>query len=274
MKRMCLGLGLAMACLGIAPAQIRPTKKKEDIFFTPARALSERQKLLRTLSEEEYGAYLWDFSRAHQPQEETLHRDIIQSETGPFLSRRSVWSSETIVPRSAEFGAGKYSKEAGSRAMPSDRRAASQLPENPYPGKAEDDAILSAVYRHFFAYRQRGFAKDTTVYFLGLGPHAADAPPSVLAKLDADPGLVKAGISLRPLSKSMEITDDALRDRDTGAYGAAFRVDEIGPVVAGEVKVLATFSERDGFWFTRRLTLRPGPAGWQVVKDDDLSLTP
>jgi hypothetical protein len=272
MKRICFCAGLAVVCLGSAAAQILPQKKKEEVFYTPVVALSESQKLLRTMSDDEYQSYMWNFRLEKDPQEKALHKDIVDSETGPFLSRRSVWSSETIVPRSAELGGGKYSAEAAERALPSDRWAASQLPEADYPGKAQDDAILAAVYRHFFDYRKKGFGKYTTVYFLGLGPHVTDAPPSVLAALDADPTLKKDGVIVRPISRSLEVTDDAIRDRDTGAYGAAFRVDDIGPIVDGEAKVTATFSERDGFWFTRQLTLREGKTGWEVVKDDDFPI--
>lgn len=269
MKRSCLAALLAIACLGGAHGQaIIPRKKKEVIYRTPLLVLEE--KLGRKLSEQEFQDYHWNARNDTQRDDDMLRKDIVESESGPFLSRRSVWASETIVPRAAEFGGGKYSEEASSRVTPYDRWTASQMPEAGYPGKAQDDAILAAVYRYFFNYRKRGFGQDTTVYFLGIGPHAVDAPPSVLNALDSDPSLAKLGVTLRPMSKLLEVTEEAMRDRDTGAYGVAFRVDSISPVTDGEVKVTAAFSERDGFWFARQLTLWQGKSGWEVVKDDDM----
>ncbi len=269
MKRICLGAFVAMAGLACAHGQsILPHKKKEIVYRTPMIALGEKFK--RKLTEQEYRDHLWNLRRSTQREEDLLRENLGESESGPFLSRRSVWASETMTRRAAEFGRGKYTKEASSRISATDRWNASQTAETSYPGKAQDDAIAAAVYRHFFDYRKLGFGRKTTVYFLGYGPHAADAPPSILLGLDSDTRLEKEGITLRPMSKLMEVTDDAIRDRDTGAYGAAFRVDAIGPIENGSVKVNVAFSERDGFWFARQFTLQQGKSGWTVVRDDDM----
>jgi hypothetical protein len=133
---------------------------------------------------------------------------------------------------------------------------------------------MAAVFRHFFEYRARGFGKDTTVYYLGLGPHKDDAPPSLIAALQNDPVVKRDKITLRPATRSLEITDAEIRDLDTGAYGVVFRIDDIGPVEAnGDVKVTGTFGERDGFFFTQQFTLRNEKDGWKVVKETDLPVS-
>ena len=138
--------------------------------------------------------------------------------------------------------AGKFSAEAIQRPGLPDRDAASQLPETDYMAKDPVNAIYATVYRHFFDYRAQGFGKNaraqndklrvnnpglTDVYFLGLGPHITDVPGSLLAALQNDPNLLRDKVTLRPLSKVLEVTDEAIRDRDTGAYGPAFRVDAV-----------------------------------------------
>jgi hypothetical protein len=268
MRATCLLAGLWILCVGSAHAQFFSQKKTVQTFTTPTDLVGKKLKN-SNLTEQQAQDYFWNVRTETEPFDHAIRKNVVQSETSPFRSRRSVWASETIVRRSAEFGAGKYSRDAVQLPLPSDRWAASQLPEADYSGKAQDDAILAAVYRHFFEYRARGFAKKNTVYFLGLGPHATDAPASVLVGLQNDAVLKRDGVKLRPVSRSLEVTDDAIRDRDTGAYGPVFRVDEIGPAKNGEVPVVATFSERDGFWFTRQLTLRQGKTGWEVVSDTD-----
>ena len=271
MRNACLLTGIAMLCAANAHAQIflKP-KKIEQEFNTPIKAVGEHNH--RNFTETEFNDYMWNFSADTEASDLKARKNVVTSETTPFLSRRSVWSDSTVAQRSAEFGEGKLSYEAAERAMPGDRWAASQLPESDYPGKAQDNEIMAAVYRHFFDYRSKGFAKDSTVYFLGLGPHLTDAPASLLAALQNDPGIKTAGIKIKPASRALEITDDGIRDRDSGAYGPVFRVDDIGPVKDGEVHVIATYSERDGFWFTRDFTLRQGKTGWEVVKDSDYAM--
>ncbi|MGH8048077.1 MAG: hypothetical protein ACREKL_12615, partial [Chthoniobacterales bacterium] len=218
MKRICVGIVVAVVCVWNVQAQsILQQKKKEVEFYTPATALG--QKLHPNLTDQEIRDYHWQVREDTMPSELKIVRNVVTSETTPWLSARSLWGSETMVQRSAERGAGELSKRATEEAKPIDRWLASQMPEQNYPGKSQDDAILAAVYRHFFGYRARGFGRDTTVYFLGLGPHAADAPPSVVAGLESDPTIKHDGVKLRPVSKSLEVTDDAIRDRDTGEYG-------------------------------------------------------
>lgn len=258
------------APLAMLPAQtITPTKKEEVIFEEPADRI--RVKLRRaTLSQEELYAHMWGLRRDTDPDDDAIRRNVRQSAEGPFRSRYSVWASQTMTRRAAEFGAGDLSYEARAMITPADRAIALEQPEANYFDKAEQEALLRAVYRYLFTYRSRGFAPDTTVYFLGFGPHLADAPPSLLASLEGDPLLQRDKLVVRPLSKLLEVTNEAIRDRDTGAYGAAFRVDEIGaPDANGDVKVLIAFNERDGLWFSRDLTLRSGPQGWSVVADND-----
>ncbi len=268
MRNAYLLAGLIALGMGAAQGQIFFTQKKiEQKFDTPATRLEA--KLKKTLTEEELAGYMWQFRADTDPIDLKIRNNIVQSETTPFRSRRSVWADETMVARAAEFGAGKYSAEAIEIPTMEDRIAASRLPEAAYGTKAGNDAILATVYRHFFNYRTKGFAKYSTVYFLGQGPHKDDIPPSLLAALQNDPQLKRDGVKLRPASRSMEITDAEIRDRDTGAYGPVFRVDDVSLEKDGVVKVMASFSERDGFWFTRELTLRQDKGIWSVVKDND-----
>ena len=99
------------------------------------------------------------------------------------------------------------------------------------------------------------------VYFLGLGPHIAEAPPSLIAALQNDPDIRRDKVTLRPLEKVLEVTGEAIRDRDTGAYGPAFRVDDIEAatrrLAANGVKMLS--DEMD--YISRRLRLFEGPEG-------------
>jgi hypothetical protein len=276
---------IALGALGIIPADAQLFQKPKDPtanFETPRTRLDEKLgRKHRGLTPEEYRSYMWDFSKATMDQDIKIRKNIVQSEETPFWSRRSVWADATMPARAAEFGAGKYAREAGERPTMEDRRQASQLPEAEYSTKGEDDAVLAAVFRHFFGYRAQGFGgaahrenvrlKRSDVYFLGLGPHIIDVSPSLIAALQNDPALKRDGIVLRPLSKVLEVTDEAIRDRDTGAFGPAFRVDDVGIANNGEVRVLATFTERDGFWFSRELTLRQGKNGWQVETDADFT---
>lgn len=270
-----LGVLAAVSSFG----QARTVKKKEEKFSTPQDTIQAKLKRV-TFDDDEMNAYMWNFSHDTQGQDVKIKRNIVQSEEGPYWLRRSVWADATMVARMKEFGAGKYAAEAILLPTPEDRWLASQLPESDYPGKAEHFSVLAAVYRHFFGYRARGMGREAhaenqrlrvkDVYFLGLGPHIADAPSSLLAALQTDPGIQKAGIRIQPLTNVLEVTDEAIRDRATGAYGIAFRVDEIGEVEKdGSLRVAATFGEREGFWFTRSLTLRPGENGWEVAEDAD-----
>lgn len=256
----------------VGAQQAIPTKKKEDIFLTPSDRI--REKLRRTsMSDDEFYGYMWNFRRETDPSDRAIREDIVQSEETPFRSRRSVWADATMPRRTAEFGAGPLARQAIERPTMADRHAASAAPEDEYFNKVENDQILAAAYRHMFGYRARGLSPNATVYFLGLGPHVAgDAPPSLLAAMQQDAGFAKQGIRLRPLTKMLEVTGEAIRDRDTGAYGPAFRVDEISlPDKTGAVTVLVSFTERDGFWFSRDLRLRPAASGpeWVVFADND-----
>lgn len=246
-----------------------PTRKKETIFQRAEDRI--REKLRRpSMTNDELNGYMWNFRRETDPSDIAIREDVRQSEETPFWSRRSVWADATGPRRAATFGVGPLSRQATERPTLRDRDAASETPELDYFNKAENDEILAAVYRHMFGYRNRGFAADATVCFLGLGPHITDAPPSLLAALQRDSDVVRRGMKVRPLSKVLEVTDEAIRDRDTGAYGPAFRVDDISlPDAKGNVRVLATFTEREGFWFSRDLTVRPGSKGWVVVADND-----
>lgn len=267
MKGIPLLAGLLLACAINAPAQsIFSPRKKNEEYGNPQP---------KSLTTEQWFQQQWDLRASTDPSDLAIRKNIVQSETNPFWSRFSVWADATMPWRSKEFGAGKLSYEAMAEPSAADRAAASQLPEADYPGRAQDDAILAAVYRYFFGYRSHGFAKDSTVYFLGLGPHLADAPPSLIAALQTDAVLKKDGVTLRPATKSFDVTDDAIRDRDTGAYGPVFRVDGVSLVKNGEAQVVATFSERDGFWFTRVLTLRQDAktGAWQVVREGDYPLS-
>jgi hypothetical protein len=258
--------GLCVACATSASAQVLTPKKKVQEYTKPKPA---------GLSEQQWDQRQWDLRAETDPSDFAIRENVVESETNPFLSRFSVWADATMPWRSKEFGAGKLSYEAMEGPTAADRAAASKLPEADYPGKAQDNAILAAVYRYFFGYRSHGFAKDSTVYFLGLGPHLADAPQSLIAALQRDPVLKKDGVTLRPATRSFEVTDEAIRDRDTGAYGPVFRVDGISLVKNGEAQVVATFSEREGFWFTRVLTLRQDAktGAWQVVRESDYPLS-
>lgn len=270
---------VAMLGLGVGHAEPRPvrTTKKQETYETPRDIIG--RKLKRSLSEDEFNGYMWNFSRDTMAHDVRIRKYVQQSETDPFAMRRAVWADATMPWRAAEFGNGELTSIARQRPTLEDRDAAARLPEREYPSKDRDDAILAAAYRHFFDYRAQGFGKDAReanaklkvgdVYFLGLGPHIAEAPPSLIAALQNDPDIKRDKVTLRPLKKVLEVTGEAIRDRDTGAYGPAFRVDDIGPVEKGEVKVMVTFTEREGFWFTRELTLRPGKIGWEVSKDTD-----
>jgi len=269
MKSVGLLIGVLLLTAGGAQAQIFLSQKKtEPEFDTPMRRIGDKLGN-KNISEDALAGYMWQFRADTDWLDQKIKKNIVQSEEGPFWSRRSVWADETMAARAAEFGAGKYSKEAMEVPTISDRRAASELPEANYGTKLQDDAILATVYRHFFTYRALGFAKDSTVYFLGQGPHKDDIPPSLLVALQNDPQLKRDGVTLRPASRSMEITAAEIRDRDTGAFGPVFRVDDVGEEKDGKIKVMASFSEKDGFWFTRELTLQRSKDGWTVVKDDD-----
>jgi hypothetical protein len=258
--------GVFLACVATAPAQLLTSRQKTETYADPKPA---------KLTEPQWLQQQWDLRAATDPSDHAIRKNVVESETNPFWSRFSVWADATMPWRAKEFGAGKLSHEAGANPSMEDRAAASRLPEADYPGRAADSAILAAVYRYFFGYRSHGFAKDSTVYFLGLGPHLADAPPSLVAALQNDPTLKKDGVTLRPATKSFEIVGDGIRDRDTGAYGPVFRVDGISLAKNGEAQVVATFSERDGFWFTRVLTLRQDAktGAWQVVREGDYALS-
>jgi hypothetical protein len=251
------------------PGLVR-TAKKPAIYTTPRP---------EGVSDKDWQTRLWNTMTDNDPSELAIRNDRSRLETTPFWSRFSVWSDATTPERSASFGVGKLSDEAAERPSLEDRRNASQSPDVPYSSQAQDNAIFAAVYRYFFGYRSRGFGANAhalnqklhvgDVYFIGFGPHVADPPASFLAALQADPGLKRDGVTLCPLSRSLEVTDDAIRDRDTGAYGLAFRIDDVTPGKDGDMDVLATFSERDGFWFSRELTLRQNKSGsWNVVADD------
>jgi hypothetical protein len=280
-------LGLGWFAAGTADAQIRRTKKKEQVYLTPrdARAAALNRS---SVTEKEFQDYVWNSAHDTMPLDVLIRKDVRRSEETPFWSRYSVWADATIPWRSAEFGAGKLAAESLQRPGLEDREAASKLPESDFVAKDPVNAIYAAVYRHFFDYRARGFGKDgrakndelrvhnpnlKDVYFIGLGPHITNVPDSLIAALQNDPNLVRDKVELRPLAKVLEVTAEAIRDRDTGAYGPAFRVDEVGPETDGEVKVTATFTEREGFWFTRELTLRRGTTGaWEVASDGDYAL--
>jgi hypothetical protein len=250
---------------------LQRTSKKPDIYTTPQP---------EGMSDADWQALLWNTMTDTDPSERAIRKDVSRSETAPYWSRWSVWSDATTPERSATFGVGKLSDEAAERPTMEDRRNASLSPEVPYSSEAQDNAIFAAVYRYFFGYRSRGFGANAhalnqklhvgDVYFIGFGPHVADPPASFLAALQRDPGLKRDGVTLRPLSSSLEVTDDAIRDRDTGAYGLAFRIDDVTPGKDGDMDVMATFSERDGFWFSRELTLRQDNKSgtWAVVADE------
>lgn len=274
MRRVSTVFCLVGVCVGGAVAQdrITKTKKKEEVFITPTDALSERMR--RNYTDQDARDYYWQVREDTMPSERKVVKGVEKSETTPWRSAHSLWASQTMVQRSRERGAGELSKKATEGPTLGERLDASRNPEVGYPGKSRDDAILAAVYRHFFGYRARGFGRDTTVYFLGLGPHKEDAPPSVIASLQKDPTVVRDKVTLRPASRSLEVTDAEIRDLDSGAYGAVFRVDEIGPVEAnGDVKVTATFGEKNGFFFTQQLTLRDEKGAWKVVGESDLPVS-
>jgi hypothetical protein len=281
MKLACVLIGMGMLGAIDAGAQVVIVKKKPDIFGTPRDSIAKKLGR-REISDDEFNGYMWNFSRDTMEQDVRIRQYVVDSETTPFRSRRMVWADATMPWRAAEFGVGPLSSEAQQRPVLEDRDAAARNPELDYSAKPDDTAILAAAYRHFFDYRMEGFGKTSReenaklkvndVYFLGFGPHITDAPPSLLAALQNDPDIQRDKVKLRPLSKVLEVTAEAIRDRDTGAYGPAFRVDSIGQVENGEVKVLVTFTEREGFWFTRELTLRQGKTSWEVASDTDYAL--
>jgi hypothetical protein len=268
---------------GVAQAEPRPvrTTKKQETFQSPKDLITLKRNR-KFSSADEFNGYMWNFSRETMGDDVRLRKLESLSETDPFWMRRAVWADATMPWRMAEFGSGKLTSTARQRPTLDDRDAASRLPEREYATKDSDDAILATAYRHFFDYRSQGLGREARdenaklkvgdVYFLGLGPHLAEAPPSLIAALQNDPDIRRDKITLRPLKKVLEVTGEAIRDRDTGAYGPAFRVDDIGRVDKGEVKVMVTLGEREGFWFTRELTMRQGKAGWEVTKDSDYAI--
>ncbi len=161
-----------------ASAQLFSPGKKNEEYANPKPG---------KLTEQQWNQQQWDLRAATDPSDLAIRKNVVQSETTPFWVRYSVWADATMPWRAKEFGVGKLSHEASTRPTMADRAAASRLPESDYPGKPQDKAILAAVYRYFFGYRSHGFAKNSTVYFLGLGPHLADAPPSLVAALQNDP---------------------------------------------------------------------------------------
>lgn len=264
--RVLIGLLTALIASVHAHAQLRQVKKREEVYMTPRLAKE------KVPSEKAWNQMLWDLMHETMPSDEAIRANVVESETGPFYMAKSVSGDATMPLRSRKFGAGEPSYSENRSWTMEDRKRATELPESQYAQKAEDEAIQEAIFRHFFEYRQRGFAPYATTYMLGLGPHAEDAPTGVIERLGQLESLKKEKIEVVPASRALEITEAAIRDRETGAYGVVFRVDRVGLEEDGTVKAIGSFSERDGFWFTREFTLKKGPGGWQVIGERDLAI--
>ncbi len=211
----------------------------------------------------------FELQQEHLADAEKLRRDVEQSQVQPFKMAMSLVRSQTVVERSANFGIGDAANAARRQPTLDDRDAASRQPEAASSITAKDDAILTAVFQHFFGYRDLGFAKDASVYFLGVGSATGAPSPGVLAKLADSAEIKERGIVIRPASKAMFVIEDGIRDADSGSYGALFRVDDITPQADGSVTVTASFSERDMHVFTKTLVLRNVRGVWKVVSDAD-----
>ncbi len=80
----------------------------------------------------------------------------------------------------------------------------------------------------------------------------------------------KAGLTMLPVSRSINIPRDAIRDRRTLEEGVIFRVNSIEERPDGTYRVVASFSQRDAFYFTKEFEVeRTGDEQFEIVGERD-----
>ncbi len=214
---------------------------------------------------------LWELEYETRPDELALKAAKEDQETVVHRQTRSVARSETTVERSRSAALDyKLLGAPGHRPNLDDRLAASMDQERVYPRMDADVAILELIYRRMLEYRQLGFATDVKVFFLGTGITGDDPPEVVVDRLQKASELGDAGLTMLPVSRSINIPRDAIRDRRTLEEGVVFRVNSIFERPDGTYRVVASFSQRDSFYFTKEFEVaRSGDDEFEIVGERD-----
>ncbi|MGC1481132.1 MAG: hypothetical protein WA771_11550 [Chthoniobacterales bacterium] len=214
---------------------------------------------------------LYEIEYQTRPEELALKEAKENQETAVHRQARSLKRSETTVERSRSAALDyKLIGAPGHRANLQDRIAASLDKEKPYPGMDADVAIMETIYRRMLDYRQLGFAPEVTTFFLGTGVTGDDPPSIVVDRMQRASDLGEAGLTMLPVSRSINVPRDAIRDRNTLDEGVIFRVDSIEKQPDGTYRALASFSQRDAFFFTREFVLRGGEDGeFTIISERD-----
>ncbi len=214
------------------------------------------------------------YERQYETRSEELelkaNRDT--QETAVHRQRLTVKKSASGPARSASSVEGVLLGSPGKPASLDDRLAASIAREPAYPGKAEDVAVMEAVFRRMLQYRELGFAEDVTTFFLGSGEFGDEPPALVIERLQQASDAGEAGLTMLPVSRAMLASRDGILDRRTLERGVVLRVDSIERMPDGSVKAIASFSERDAFYFTKEFRLRAKADGnFEIVSEQDYS---
>lgn len=214
---------------------------------------------------------LYQIEYETRPAELSLKAAKEDQETVVHRQTRSLQRSETTVERSRSAALDyKLIGAPGHRPNLDDRIAASLDKQRVYPGMDADVAIMETIYRRMLEYRTLGFAPDVKVFFLGTGISGDDPPSVVVDRMQKASDLGNAGLTMLPISRSINIPRDAIRDRRTLDEGVIFRVESIDKLPDGNYRAVASFSQRDSFFFTREFVLSGEDGGdFSIVSERD-----
>ncbi len=212
------------------------------------------------------------YERQYETRDEELllkaNRDT--QETAVHRQARSLLKSASSVERSRSSVEGKLIGSPGHSPTLDERIAASTVRELPYPEMDSDVAVMEAVFRRMLEYRDLGFATNVKTFFLGSGELGDDPPTAVVERLQAASDEGEAGLTMLPFSRALSVSRDGILDRQTLERGVVFRVNSMDRQEDGTVEALGSFSERDGFYFTKQFTLEPGDDGnYSIVAERD-----
>ncbi len=215
------------------------------------------------------------YERQYETREEEMelkvNRDV--QETAAHRQARTLAKSASTVARSRSSVQGKLIGAPGDVATLDERIAASTIRERPYPEMDSDVAVMEAVFRRMLEYRELGFARDVKTFFLGSGALGDDPPSVVVDRLQSASDKGKAGLTMLPFSRALPVSRDGILDRRTLDRGVVFRVNSINRLEDGSVKALGSFSERDGFYFTKEYSLKEGEDGnYEIVSERDYNV--
>jgi hypothetical protein len=215
------------------------------------------------------------YTREYETRGEELelkaNRDV--QETAVHRQTRTVAQSASGVARSRSSVEGKLLGSPGHNATLDERIAASTIRERPYPEMDSDVAVMEAVYRRMLGYREMGFATGVKTFFLGSGELGDDPPSVVVDRLQTASDLGKAGLTMLPFSRALPVSRDGILDRRTLERGVVFRVNSTNRMADGTVTAVGSFSERDGFYFTKEFRLREREDGnYEILSERDYAV--